>query len=75
MTRKLRYYTPVSRMLAKDMKTLGQKQKFLLLTEIEVASISAFSCTDPQAPVPRGQREEGQVTPAHAMDCNTEEEL
>lgn len=62
-------------MLAEDLGILGEKQKALQLEKIAVARISAFSCTGPQAPVPRGQHEEGKVTPTYALACVTEEEL
>lgn len=43
--------------------------------KIAVAQVSAFFCTGPLAPISTGQPEEGQVTPAQAVGCITEEEL
>ena len=47
----------------------------LLFTEISVVKVSAFLMPVTQAPIPTGQWEEGQVTPAHAVRCIIAEEL
>ena len=51
----------------------GLETKSLLLTETAVTSTSLG--LGPQAPGPKRQYEEGQVTPAQAMNCKTEEDL
>ena len=47
----------------------------IFITHRNSSSPSTSLGLGPQAPGPKGQHEEGQVTPAQVMSCKTEEDL